>query len=67
MILERKNDEILIRLSSNLDLTELQSLIDYLRYKELTANSKAKQKDVDKLADEVNRSILLKIKRDRLK
>jgi hypothetical protein len=66
MILERKNDEILIRLSSNIDLAELQSLIDYLRYKELTTNSKAKQKDVDKLADEVNQSILLKIKRDRL-
>jgi hypothetical protein len=65
MILERTNNEILIRLPSNIDLTELQSMLDYLRYKELTANSKAKQEDANKLSDEVNQSIKAKIEKQR--
>lgn len=65
MILERTKDEILIRLSSNVDLTELQDMLDYLRYRELTAKSKAKQADVDKLAKEVNASMWDKIKKQR--
>ena len=43
MILERTDKEILVRLPSSVDLTELQDMIDYLRYKELTSKSKAKQ------------------------
>lgn len=65
MILERTDKEILIRLPSNVDLSELQSMLDYLRYKELTANSKGKQADADKLAEKVNQSISSKIKKQR--
>jgi hypothetical protein len=65
MILERTNNEILIRLPSNVDLSELQSMINYLRYKELTAKSKGKQLDADELSDEVNQSMLSKIKKQR--
>jgi hypothetical protein len=50
MIVERTNKEILVRLPSNVDLSALQDMLDYLRYRELTANSKAKQEDADKLA-----------------
>jgi hypothetical protein len=65
MILERTKNEILIRMPASVDLTELQDMLDYLKYKELTANSKAKQSDVDALSKKVNKSIWTKIKANR--
>jgi hypothetical protein len=65
MILERTNNEILVRLPAYVDLTELQNMLDYLEYKENTARTKAKQKDVDELSKSVNRSIWKKIKDQR--
>ncbi|MEP1085447.1 hypothetical protein [Algoriphagus sp.] len=53
MIIERTDDEVIIRLPSNVNTEGLQNLIDYLTYKEATANSNAKQTDVDALAKEV--------------
>ena len=49
MILERTNNEILVRLPVYVDLTELQNMLDYPEYKETTSKTKAKQKDVDEL------------------
>jgi hypothetical protein len=55
MLFERQNnDKIVITLSSSVDSFGLQRLIDYVKYLEATAKSKAKQSDVDKLADEIN-------------
>jgi hypothetical protein len=65
MILERTKNEILVRLSADVDLTELQNMLDYLKYKELTAKSKAKQSDVDELSKVVNKSIWAKVKTSR--
>jgi hypothetical protein len=65
MILERTKTEILVRLPANIDLTELQNMLDFLRYKELTAKSKAKQLDVDELSKSVNKSIWSKVKASR--
>jgi hypothetical protein len=65
MQIERIKDEILVRLPSSVDLSELQDMLDYLRYKELTSTSKAKQSDVDKLSKEVNASMWKKIKKER--
>jgi hypothetical protein len=62
MILERTKDEILVRLPAYVDLSELQNMLDFLQYKEMTAKSKAKQTDVDELSKEVNRSIWTKVK-----
>ena len=57
MLIERKNNnQITITVSSAVDSFGLQRLIDYVRYLEATSKSKAKQSDVDKLADEVNAS-----------
>ena len=53
MIIERTSKEVIIRLPSYVDTKGLQSLVDYLTYKEATAKSKAKQSDVDNLASEV--------------
>ena len=57
MLIERtNNDQITITVSSSIDSFGLQRLIDYVKYLEATANSRAKQKDIDKLADQVNAS-----------
>jgi hypothetical protein len=55
MLIERTdNNQIVITVSSGVDSFGLQRLIDYVKYLEATAHSKAKQTDADKLADEVN-------------
>ncbi len=57
MLIERTtNNQIVITVSSSVDSFGLQRLIDYVKYLEVTSKSKAKQSDVDKLADEVNAS-----------
>jgi len=57
MLIERNTkDQITITVSSSLDSFGLQRLIDYIKYLEATSKTKAKQSDVDKLADEVNTS-----------
>lgn len=61
MQIERaKNNQLTITVSSKVDSYGLQRLIDYIKYLELTASSKAKQSEIDKLADEVNASLLKK-------
>lgn len=55
MLVEQKNnDRIVITLSSAVDSFGLQRLLNYIKYLEATSKSKAKQADVDKLADDVN-------------
>jgi len=57
MLIERTtNNQIVITVSSTIDSFRLQRLIDYVKYLESTSKSKAKQSDVDALADEVNAS-----------
>ncbi|MEI6694417.1 MAG: hypothetical protein WCO13_00005 [Bacteroidota bacterium] len=65
MILERTSTEILVRLPLSVDLSELQNMLDYLKYKELSASSKAKQSDVDAISITVNKSIWTKMKEKR--
>ena len=54
MTIQRKGDELIIKLPKNIDLNGLQRLIDYIEYNQLTNNSKAKQEDADKLSSDVN-------------
>ena len=57
MLVERTDDNrIVITLSSSIDSFGLQRLIDYIKYLEATSGSKARQEDVNKLADEVKAS-----------
>lgn len=56
MLIERTEKEVIIRLPSYIDAEGLQQFVDYLLYKEATAKSKAKQKDVDKLAKDVKKN-----------
>jgi hypothetical protein len=54
MIIERTKNEILIRLSKKIDIREVQDILNFLRYKELTANYKVKQSAVDALTKAIN-------------
>jgi hypothetical protein len=65
MILERTQNEILIRLPANIDVSELQTMLDYLQYLELTANSTASETDVESLAKAANKSMWQKVKETR--
>jgi hypothetical protein len=55
MTIERTKEEVIIRLPAYVDTEGLQRLIDYLTYKEATAQSRAEQADVDLLAKEVKK------------
>jgi hypothetical protein len=55
MIIERNSKEVIIRLPASVNTDDLQDFIDYARYKELTSKSKATQKEIDDLADQVNK------------
>lgn len=57
MIFERKSNEILIKLSPDIDIAALQSLLNYLEYLEATSKSKATEKDVIELAELANKNI----------
>jgi len=52
MDIQRTDSEILFRLPANIDTLGLQRMIDYLKYKEATAESRADQTEIDKLAKE---------------
>ena len=56
MLIERTSSEVIIRLPASVDTAGLQRLVDYLTYKEVTANSKATQEQVDKLARDIKKN-----------
>jgi len=54
MIIERTDNQIIIKVSPEIDPLGFQRIMDYLQYLEITSKSKATQNDADKLADELN-------------
>jgi hypothetical protein len=52
MIVEREKNEILVRFTASKNASRIQSILDYLRYEELTSKSIATDKDVDELIRE---------------
>lgn len=55
MIIERNKNEIIFRLPLNVNVDDLQDLTDLFEYKEITAKSKASQKEVDSLVKEIKK------------
>ena len=55
MLVERTDKEIIIRLPASIDTEDLQDLLNYARYRELTDGFKVSQKDVDKLSSQINK------------
>jgi uncharacterized protein YdeI (YjbR/CyaY-like superfamily) len=64
MIVERINNEILIRIPDNIESSRIQSIINYLRYEELTADSRATRKDVDILNSVAKKGRWSRIKKE---
>ena len=52
MVIERINNEIVIKISSDTDITGLQRLIDYIKFREIASKSKASEDDINKLVRE---------------
>lgn len=55
MIVERKNNEILVKFSAGTKASKIQSILDYLRYEELTANSEATKEGLNTLLKEAKK------------
>jgi len=55
MIIERTTSEFVIRFPFTTNSEQMQDMIDYLRFKELTANYSTTQSEVDQLAKAINK------------
>lgn len=55
MQIERTKDEVIFRLPADIDIEDLQALIDFYEYTQITKKSKATQQDVDDLVKEVKK------------
>lgn len=55
MKVEQVGDEVIIRMKGDASSGWLKGLLDYLRLRELTANTRVPQEEVDELAREVKR------------
>jgi len=55
LIIERTNQEIIIRLPADLGVNDIQRMLDYLAYKQAIKNSQATQEEIDELANEVKK------------
>ena len=64
MIVERLNNEILIRIPGNMNSSKIQTIINYLRYEELTAESGATQEDIKILTSEAKKGRWDRIKKE---
>jgi len=56
MIVERKKDELVIRIPEKIDPDGLQNFIDYLKVKTITAKSGATGKEIEDIASEINKT-----------
>jgi hypothetical protein len=64
MVVEKQNDEILVRLKAGTDTHRLQALLDYLRYEEITSESAATSEDVNQLVNEAKKGRWQRIKKE---
>jgi len=64
MIVERQDNEILVRFSAGINTSKIQTILDYLRYEELTSKSIVTENDVDELLKEVKKGRWNKTKKE---
>ncbi len=65
MTIEQTDKEIIIKIPSSTNIDEVQNLINFIRFREITSKSKASQKDVDKLVSKVKGKEAVKIRENR--
>jgi hypothetical protein len=63
MIVEIQNNEILVRVKMGTGASKIQSILDYLKYEELTSKSTANEQDIDDLDNEAKKGRRDKIKK----
>jgi len=56
MVIERTANEFVIRFPFTTNSERMQDMIDYLRFKELTAGYSVAQSEVDQLAKSINKN-----------
>lgn len=54
MLVERTDEGVIIRLPLSVGTEDLQDFLDCTHYKELTSSFKTSQKEVDRIASEIN-------------
>lgn len=64
MIVERKNNELLVRVKIGKNSAKVQSILDYLSYEELTSKTTANEEDIERLVGEVKRGRLKRVKKE---
>ena len=55
MKVERTNSEVIIRIPASIDTSDLEEMVDFIRFKEITSKSKVTQKEVDSLVKKVKK------------
>ena len=55
MIVERTKNEVIIRLPGSIDTSDLEEMVDYIRFREIVSKSKATQDEVNSLVKEVKK------------
>ena len=55
MKVERTNSEVIIRLPASIDTSDLEEMVDFIRFKEITSKSKVTQEEVDSLVKKVKK------------
>lgn len=55
MIVERSDNEIVVRFSAGTKASKIQAILNYLRYEELTSKSEVSEKDVIELVNKVKK------------
>jgi len=57
MKIERKDKNLIIKIPEDvLEIEELQELLDYLRFRSITSKSKATEKNIEEIANEIDGS-----------
>jgi hypothetical protein len=60
MIVERTDKEVIIRLPASIDIEDMQELVDYARYKEITSKIDVSQDEVDEFARGIKKGLWTK-------
>jgi hypothetical protein len=55
MVIERINDEIVVRVPAYIDMEDVQRFIDLIKFKEAKANTQATDEDINNLVKEVKK------------
>jgi len=63
MIVEIQNNEILVRFKMGTRASKIQSILDYLKYEELTSKSTATEQDIENLVNEAKQGRWEKVKK----